>query len=206
MKTQVLNAKGKKIKEIELDPAVFEVKPNEALVHQVITAELANRRRGSASTKTRGKVRGGGVKPFRQKGTGRARAGSIRSPLWRGGGTIFGPQPKVYDLKIPRKMRRLALKSILSAKAMGSELIVIDKFGLEEPATKKAQTILDNLKAPRKVTVVLPNGEEIVEKSIRNLASAEAIYISEINSYQLLNNQALIITEEALGVITEVLR
>lgn len=206
MKTKVLNAKGKKVKEIDLDPVVFAVTPNEAVVHQVVTAELANLRQGSASTRTRGMVRGGGRKPYRQKGTGRARAGSIRSPLWRGGGIVFGPHPKQSSLKIPRKMRRLALKSILSDKANSNELIVIDKFDLKEPATKKAKAILSNLKAPKKVTVVIPNGEDIIEKSIRNIDSAAVIYVSEISSYQLINNQAIIFTEDALGEITEALR
>lgn len=206
MKTQILDANGKKIKEIELDPTVFEVKPNIALVHQVVTIDQTNLRQGNASTKTRGKVRGGGIKPHRQKGTGRARAGSIRSPLWRGGGTVFGPHPKEYNLKAPRKMRRLALKSILSAKARDSELIVIDKFGLEEPGTKRAKTILTNIKAPKTVTVVVPNGEVASEKSIRNIPSAKVIFVSELSPYQLLNNQALIFTEESLGLVTEVLR
>lgn len=206
MKLEVLDAKGKKVKEVELDQTIFGLQPNMALVHQVIKTELAGKRQGDASTKTRSKVRGGGAKPFRQKGTGRARAGSNRSPLWRGGGTVFGPQSKEYNARIPRKMRRLAVKSILSAKANNSELIVIDKFGLEEPQTKRAREILDNIKAPAKVAVVVSRDEESVEKSIRNIADAEVLLDNEISPYRLLNNQGLVFTEKSLSTITEVLK
>ena len=206
MKTEVFNATGKKIKDIELDPSVFEVKENMALVHQVIKSELANKRQGDASTKTRGKVRGGGVKPHRQKGTGRARAGTIRSPLWKGGGTVFGPQPKDYNHKIPKKMKRLAVKGILSSKAKNSEIIVIDKFGLTEPKTKKAQDILTKIKAPKRVTIIIQRDDEIVKKSIQNIAKADVILDTEITAYELLNNEALVITEPALNAVTEVLK
>ncbi len=206
MKTEVFNATGKKIKDIELDPSVFEVKENMALVHQVIKSELANKRQGDASTKTRGKVRGGGVKPHRQKGTGRARAGTIRSPLWKGGGTVFGPQPKDYNHKIPKKMKRLAVKGILSSKAKNSEIIVIDKFGLTEPKTKKAQDILTKIKAPKRVTIIIQRDDELVKKSIQNIAKADVILDTEITAYELLNNEALVITEPALNAVTEVLK
>lgn len=206
MKTQVIDVNGKTLKEIELDPAIFEIKPNNALIHQVVTAERANQRAGTASTKTRGLVRGGGRKPHKQKGTGRARAGSTRSPLWRGGGTVFGPHPRDYSQKIPRKMKRLALKSILSAKAKDAELIVVDSFGLTEPKTKRFSEILTNIKAPNKVTVIVATGEEMTVMSIRNLVGANAIYDNEISAYELLNNKAIIFTEEAFGKVTEVLR
>lgn len=206
MKTQVIDVNGKKIKDIELDPAIFEIKPNSVLVHQVVVAERANQRSGTASTKTRGFVRGGGRKPHKQKGTGRARAGSSRSPLWRAGGTVFGPHPRDYSQKIPRKMRRLALKSILSAKAKDAELIIVDSFGMTEPKTKRVNEILAKINAPDKVTVVVADGEEATVMSIRNLPGAAAIYDNEISAYQLLNNKAIVFTEAALGKVTEVLR
>ena len=206
MKTKVVDAGGKKVRDIELDPSVFEVKTNTALVHQVVKSELANRRKGDASTKTRGKVRGGGVKPHRQKGTGRARAGTIRSPLWKGGGTVFGPRSKDYNHKIPKRMKRQAVRGILSAKATNSEIIVIDKFGLKEPRTKKAQDILTKIKAPERVTVIVEREDDNVRKSIRNIAKVDVIFDTEISAYQLLNNQALVITESALNSVTEVLK
>jgi len=206
MKTKVVDVNGKKVKDIELDPSVFEVKTNMALVHQVVKSELTNKRQGDASTKTRGKVRGGGAKPHRQKGTGRARAGTNRSPLWKGGGTIFGPQSKDYNHKIPRRMKRQAVRGILSAKATNSEIIVIDKFGLKEPKTKKAQAILMKIKAPKSVTVIVGREDETMSRSIRNIDKAHVIFDNEINAYQLLNNKALVITETALNSVTEVLK
>jgi len=206
MKTKVIDKSGKKVKDIELDPSVFEVKTNMALVHQVVKSELANKRQGDASTKTRGNVRGGGAKPHRQKGTGRARAGTNRSPLWKGGGTVFGPQPKDYNHKIPRKMRRQAIKGILSAKATNAEIIVIDKFEIKEPKTKKAQDILAKIKAPESVTVIVQREDETIKKSIRNIPKADVIFDTEISAYQLLNNKALVITEPALNSVTEVLK
>lgn len=206
MKTKVIDAKGKKIKDIELDVEVFGVTPNIALVHQVVTAERANARQGNAATKTKGMVSGGGIKPHRQKGTGRARAGSIRSPLWKGGGTVFGPRPRKYSPKVPRKMRRLALRSILSAKAKDSEVMVIDKFNFKKPVTKKAKRLLDDIKAPKKVTVVVDNGDDITEKSFRNLSRANVISVSSLSSYYLLDNEALLFSEATLGKITEVLK
>jgi len=206
VKAKVINDKGKKIKDIELDAEVFGVAPNNALIHQVITAEMANVRRGTAATKTKGMVSGGGIKPHRQKGTGRARAGSIRSPLWRGGGTVFGPHPKKYNSKVPRKMRRLALRSILSAKAKDSEVIIIDKFDFKKPVTKKARLLLESIKAPKKVTVVVERGDENTEKSFRNLTSANVISVTGLSSYHLLDNEALLFSEATLEKITEVLK
>lgn len=206
MKVAVYNEKGKKVDDIALEPSVFEVKANEAVVHQVVKAQLASSRRGTASTKNRSDVRGGGKKPFRQKGTGRARAGSIRSPLWKGGGVVFGPSPRDYALKTSKKLRRLALKSVLSVKANDSKLIVLDKFTFKKPATKKAKEILANLKVNDKVAVIISDGEAVVKKSLRNLPQAEVFYSSQINPYGILNSKTVIFTKGALEKVTEVLR
>ena len=206
MKTDIFDKNGKKVKTVELEASVFEVKENIAVVHQVVKAQLAGARAGTADTKVRSEVRGGGKKPWRQKGTGRARAGTIRSPLWRGGGTVFGPTPRSYAQKVPRKVGKLALRTILSAKVRDGAFRVIDTFGLKEPATKKAKTTLRDLKVKGKVTVVVADGDDIAVKSIRNLSGARAITASKINAYDLTDCAALIMTEEALGKVTEVLR
>ena len=205
MKIPVLNKKGKTIEEISVSPEVFEEKGNEAVVHQVIRAQLAAARRGTAKTKTRAEVSGGGRKPWRQKGTGRARIGSIRAPHWVGGGTVFGPLPRDYSFHVPRKMRRLALRSILSAKAREGRLIVIDDFGLSEPKTKEAAKILKNLNVTDKAIVMVDKGQEVIEKSVRNIASVKVIYSSEINAYDLLDNEYLVMTRAALNSVEEAL-
>jgi len=205
VKIPVLNKKGKTIEEISVSPEVFEEKGNEAVVHQVIRAQLAAARRGTAKTKTRAEVSGGGRKPWRQKGTGRARIGSIRAPHWVGGGTVFGPLPRDYSFHVPRKMRRLALRSILSAKAREGRLIVIDDFGLSEPKTKEAAKILKNLNVTDKAIVMVDKGQEVIEKSVRNIASVKVIYSSEINAYDLLDNEYLVMTRAALNSVEEAL-
>ena len=175
-------------------------------MHQVVKAQMGAARSGTASTKGRAEVRGGGKKPWRQKGTGRARAGSIRSPLWKGGGTVFGPTPRDYSQKVPKKLGKLALRSVLSSKAKDGSLVVIDNLGIKEPATKEAARILGNLKLGNKVTVVLGNDDGVAMKSIRNLDTVRAIKVSELNLYDLVDCSNLVITEEALGTVTEVLR
>ena len=206
MKTDLYDAKGKKLKEIKLEPSVFEIKANIGVVHQVVKAQMGAARSGTASTKGRAEVRGGGRKPWRQKGTGRARVGSSRSPLWRGGGIVFGPTPRDFGKKVPRKLGKLALRSVLSAKAKDGSLVVIDKLGIKKPDTKEAARILANLKAANKVTVVLGNDDEVAIKSIRNLSQARAIMVSELNLYDLVDCSKLVITKEALDTVTEVLR
>lgn len=206
MEVPVLDAKGKKVGQVELEPRIFECEVNEAAVHQVVRARLAASRLGTSSTKTRGEVRGGGAKPWRQKGTGRARAGSIRSPLWRGGGVVFGPTPRDYSFSVPKKVKRLALRSALSIKAKSSELLVVDDFDLKEPKTKWALEVLRNLKVPKKATVVIAGGQENLEKSLRNIPGIKIIYVSEINPYDVLDNEVLIFTRDALGALTEVVK
>lgn len=204
-KLSVQDSKGKKVGQVELDPAVFGVKPNEAVVHQVVRAQLAGARSGSAATKTRGEVSGGGTKPWRQKGTGRARAGSIRSPLWKGGGAVFGPSPRDYGQRVPRKMRKLALRSALSSKAAGGNLVIVDAFGLSQPSTKKAADVLSKLKVEGKVAVLCSADEEATAKSVRNLPWAKVFFTNELNVYDILDNDVLVVTKPALEHVTEML-
>ena len=201
----VLSAAGKKVKKVELSEAVFGEKKRVALVHQAVKAQMAGWRAGTHSTKTRGKVSGGGVKPWRQKGTGRARAGSSRSPLWVGGGTVFGPLPRSYEQRLPRKMRKLALRSILSSKATSGSLVVVDEVTFAEPSTKKAAQLLALTAGLTKTTVVLGNANEAGLKSFRNLAKTTVILASQVNAYDLLNNRKLVVTEQALIQMTEAL-
>ncbi|MDI6892641.1 MAG: 50S ribosomal protein L4 [Actinomycetota bacterium] len=206
MEVPVLDAMGRKVGQVKLEPRIFESEVNEAAVHQVVRAQLAASRLGTSSTKTRSEVRGGGAKPWRQKGTGRARAGSIRSPLWRGGGVVFGPTPRDYSFTVPKKVKRLALRSALSMKAKSSELLVVDDFNIKEPKTKLALEVLRNLKVSKKATVVIVEGQENVEKSLRNIPGIKTIYVSEVNPYDVLDNEVLIFTRDALGALTEVVK
>jgi large subunit ribosomal protein L4 len=205
MKLIVRDAKGKKVGEIEAKSEVFDSKVNEAVVHQVVRAQLAASRAGTASTKTRAEVRGGGRKPWRQKGTGRARAGSIRSPIWVGGGIVFGPKPRDYSFKVPKKIKRLALRSVLTMKAKKNQILVVKDFGLKEPKTKKALEVLKKLGISGKTTLVLENGQDIIEKSVRNIPGIKVIKVDNINVYDLLDNETLVFTPTALERIEEVL-
>jgi large subunit ribosomal protein L4 len=164
---------------------------------------MAAARRGTASTKTRAEVRGGGRKPWRQKGTGRARIGSIRAPHWVGGGVVFGPSPRDYSFSVPKKMRRLALKGILSAKAKEGNLIVLDDFGLEAPKTKEAVQILKNLNVDKKATVIVGEDQFSAVQSVRNIDKVRVIFSSELNAYDLLDNEYIVVTRAALGSIEE---
>ena len=203
MKIPVRNREGKTVEEIEVSPEVFEADVNEAVVHQVIRAQLAAARRGTAKTKTRAEVSGGGKKPWRQKGTGRARIGSIRAPHWTGGGVVFGPTPRDYSFSVPKKMRRLALRSILTDKARNGQLIILDDFGLTEPKTKEAANVLKNLNALNKTTVVVSKDQDDAVRSVRNLENVKVIYSSEINAYDLLDNEHLVMTRAALNSVEE---
>jgi large subunit ribosomal protein L4 len=206
VKIPVLDMEGKQIEEVELTPGIFESEINSAAVHQVVTAILASRRRGTADTKTRGEVAGGGKKPWRQKGTGRARAGSIRSPLWKGGGKTFGPQPRDYGIKVPKKVKKLALKSALSAKAKASEIVVVDRFNIDEPKTRKAVEALEKLKLGNKVVLVVDKQNETTSKALRNLEGVHMIEISQLNVYDVLDNDQLVFSRDALSKLSEVLQ
>lgn len=186
----------------ELKDEIFGVAARSHLVHQMVTMQLSSRRAGTASTKTRGFVRGGGKKPWRQKGTGRARAGSIRSPLWVGGGTIFGPQPRDYSYRLPKRARREALLSALSLKKQDGQIIVVEKLELEEPKTRLMRKLLEELQV-KSALIVIPRSDEAVERSARNLASVKVIRVEGLNVYDLLRYQHLILTEASLKALEE---
>ncbi|MFW5789968.1 MAG: 50S ribosomal protein L4 [Bacillota bacterium] len=202
----VYNSSGSEVEKINLSKEIFEENINEHVVHEAVTAQLAAKRQGNASTKGRSEVRGGGRKPWRQKGTGRARHGSIRSPLWVGGGITFGPKPRSYKKKINRKTKKLALRSVLTAKADAGELLIIDNLSFEKPKTKNAVEILKNLNLEdKKVLIVLPEKDKNAYLSIRNIANAKTMVLEAINVYDLLNNDMVVIPQPALGKLEEVL-
>lgn len=205
-KVAVYNMTGAQTGEIDLSDNVFGVEVNEAVMHQAVVMQLANQRQGTASTKTRGFVRGGGKKPWRQKGTGRARSGSIRSPLWVGGGTVFGPRPRSYAFSMPRKARRLAIRSALSAKVQAGELLVMEDIAIEEPKTKTVVNMLDSLKiGDDKALIVTVAGNENVEKSARNIPGIKNITSQGLNVYDILYHDKVLITKDAVSKIEEVL-
>jgi large subunit ribosomal protein L4 len=197
------NIEGERIGEVSLSSKVFGVKVNEALLYEALKAQLASRRRGAASTKERGAVRGGGKKPWKQKGTGRARAGSIRSPIWKGGGTTFGPRPRDYSYSLPRKAKRKAIKSALSAKFKKREILILDRMDLKEAKTKKMASILVNLRSGKKPLLVIEEGNEMVRRAARNIEGVKVISPSSLSLYDLLNHNKLILTKEALAKIEE---
>ncbi len=190
---------GSETGEITLDSEIFGIEPNVAVLHQVVVAQLAAARSGTANTKTRSEVRGGGRKPWRQKGTGRARHGSIRSPQWRGGGVTFGPKPRDYTQRTPRKMRRLALRSALSVRAADGKVKVVESFGWAEPKTKQAVTLLAAMGVEGKTLVVLGRLDEIAERSLRNLPMVNTLVPDQLNPYDVLWADTVIFTSETLG-------
>ncbi len=204
-KVPLYNMDGNQVGEIELSDEVFGIEPNQAVMYQVVKMQLANRRVGTASTKTRGEVRGGGRKPYRQKGTGRARAGSIRSPLWRKGGVVFGPQPRDYSYTLPKKIRRLALKSALSSKVRGQDMIVMDELALEAPKTKRMVEILNALQVNKKALIVTADGDVNVYKSARNIPGVKPVRADFMSVYDILNHDKLVITKDAVAKVEEVL-
>ena len=204
LKTNVYDMNGKQVGEIELSEAVFGVEPNESVVHDVVKNHLANCRQGTQSALTRAEVSGGGRKPWRQKGTGRARQGSTRAPQWTHGGIVFAPKPRSYSYVLNKKVKRLALKSVLSAKAAQGEIVVVDKIALDAIKTKDFRSFLTAVKADGKAAVVTPEVNEIVVKSARNLPGVTTAPAKLINVYDLLNAKTLVIDKEALAVIEEV--
>jgi large subunit ribosomal protein L4 len=197
--TTVYNMAGEAVEKLELSEQVFGVAPNVAVLHQVVTAQLVNRRQGNASTKTRSEVSGGGRKPYKQKGTGRARQGSIRAPQFRHGGTVFGPKPHEYHHDVPKKMRRLAIKSALSDKVANEQLIVLKDLALESPRTKEMLAILDNLPVNgKRVLMMLPKRNENIVLSTRNIPSAKVQHVSSINVVELLKHDCVIMPKETV--------
>tara|TARA_B100001142_G_scaffold316227_1_gene355726 strand:+ start:120 stop:776 length:657 start_codon:yes stop_codon:yes gene_type:complete len=189
---------GSKTGTIDLDPKTFGLDPNVAVMHQVVTAQLAARRSGTQSTKTRAEVRGGGAKPWRQKGTGRARHGSIRSPQWRGGGVALGPKPRDYSQKTPKKMVRLALKSALSDRAASERVVVVNEWNFELPKTKAAVTALDALDVKGRVLIVVDQNDSNTWKSFANLDRVHVISPGELNAYDVLVNDWVVFTKSTL--------
>ena len=190
--------------QLELSDAIFGVPVKPHVMHEVVVYQLAKRRAGTAKIKGRSEVRGGGKKPFRQKGTGRARAGTSRSPIWRGGGTIHGPHPRDYDMRIPKKVRRLALKMALSQKVLDAEFMVLDQFTLERIKTKDFAQLLNRFEL-RKTLVVLPDHDEAIEKSARNIPNVKVLRSEGLNVYDLLNYHAVILSRECVSRIEEAL-
>ena len=187
--------------EIGLNPEVFGIEPNKPVMHQVVTAQLAGARSGTASTKTRGEVRGGGSKPWRQKGLGRARQGSIRAPQFVGGGVAFGPRPRSYAQRTPKKMKRLALRSALSARVAEGNVKVVETFDWTEPKTKQARAFLDALDAGRKVLLVLGRSDRIPERSFRNLRGVAIVEPGQLTTYDVLWADTLVFTTDTIGSV-----
>lgn len=197
---------GNEIGDIDLADSVFNENINENAVHQVVTAQLARIRRGNASTKTRSEVRGGGRKPWRQKGTGRARHGTIRSPLWVGGGITFGPKPRSYDKKTPKKLKKLAMRSILTDKVKSESLVILDDLKLEQPKTKQMVEILQNLDLEdKKVLIIIPDKDANIYLSARNIPGVKTLVVEALNAYDLLDNDFIIIDSKAVKKVEEVL-
>ncbi len=190
---------GKRKGDLPLDPAVFGAEPNMAVLHQVITGQLAAARSGTASTKTRSEVRGGGRKPWRQKGLGRARHGSIRSPQWAGGGVVFGPHPRDYRQRTPRKMRQLALRSALSARAAEEAVKVVETIDWQQPKTKSARELLRAVDAGGKVLVVLGGGDTVAERSFRNLPQVVISRPGQLSAYDVLWAETVLFTTDTVG-------
>lgn len=184
---------------------VFGIEPNESVVFDAILRQRASLRQGTHAVKNRSAVRGGGRKPWRQKGTGRARQGSIRSPQWRGGGIVFGPTPRSYSYKLPQKVRQLAMKSVLSQKVIDNGLVVVDSLKLDAPKTKDFAAVLNNLKVSEKTLLVLDESSENVELSARNLPNVTVVSASGVNILNVVNNTKLVITQAALSQVEEVL-
>ena len=193
-KIDVYDMQGKKVSDVELKDEIFGIEPNEAVVHSVLVNFLANQRQGTQNTKTRAEVRGGGRKPWRQKGTGRARQGSIRAPQWIKGGIALGPKPRSYKYSVNKKEKRLAIKSCLSSKVLENELVVVDSLPLKEIKTKEMVKALNNLKVEGKTLILLPERNETVQKSARNIEGVKTTLVNTINVYDLLKYKNLVIT------------
>ena len=203
-KIDVYNIEGKKVSDIELADSVFGIEPNEKIVHSVLVNYMANQRQGTSNTKTRAEVSGGGRKPWRQKGTGRARQGSIRSPQWFKGGIALGPKPRDYSYRVNKKERRLAVRSVLSSKVLENNLVVVDSMNFDAIKTKNMVSALNNLKVEGKTLIVLPEKNENVQKSARNIEGVKTSLVNTINVYDLLKYNKLVLTVDAVKSLEEV--
>ena len=204
MQTKVFDMAGKQVGEIELSEAIFGIEPNEAVVHDVVKNHLANCRQGTQSALTRAEVSGGGIKPWRQKGTGRARQGSIRAPQWYHGGIVFAPKPRDYSYTLNKKVKRLAMKSVLSAKAAEGNVVVIDSIRMDAPKTSAFKAFLKAVGADCKALVVTAEADELVVKSARNIPGVSTAFASVINVYDVLNAKKFVVDQAALAKIEEV--
>ena len=200
----VFDKTGKKVSDIALSDAIFAITPNASAMHLCVVAYLANQRQGTQSTLTRAEVRGGGKKPWRQKGSGRARQGSIRSPQWTHGGIALGPKPRAYGKTVNKKVRRLAMKSALSSKVAAEELIVLDSLEMNEIKTKEVVSVLKALETGKKVLIVLPEKNETVYRSARNIKGVKTTLVSTLNVYDILNCDSLVVLKDAVSKIEEV--
>lgn len=203
-KVDVYDIKGKKVSTIDLKEEIFGIVPNESAVHTVLVNYLANQRQGTQSTKTRSEVSGGGKKPWKQKGTGRARQGSTRAPQWIKGGIALGPKPRTYTYKVNKKEKRLAVKSLLSSKVIENDLVVVDKLAFDEIKTKNMANALTNLKVEGKALVLLAEKNENVQKSARNIEGVKTSLVNTINVYDLLNYTKLVVTTDTIKKLEEV--
>jgi large subunit ribosomal protein L4 len=200
-KVDVVDQGGKKVGEHELDPVVFDAQVNVPVMHQVVVAGLAAARRGTHSTKTRAEVRGGGSKPWRQKGTGRARHGSNRSPIWSGGGVAHGPKPRDHSMRVPKKMKRLALRSALTDRAREGKIRILDSLSFEAPKTADAVALLESLEVLGRILLVLPKPEDTVERSFRNLPHVKVGYTGNLSTYDVLLADWLVFTKDAVEAV-----
>ena len=202
--TAIYNMEGKELGKIELNEAVFGIEPNEAAVHTVVVNYLANQRHGTQSALTRAEVRGGGIKPWRQKGTGRARQGSIRAPQWTGGGVVFAPKPRSYRTSVNKKLRKLAMQSVLSSKAASENIIVLDALTVEAIKTKTITEMLKNLGVEGKALLVTKDVDKNVYMSARNIPGVDTAFVGTINVYDILNHTNLIVAKDAVELLEEV--
>lgn len=203
-KVALYNITGQQIGDIELSENIFGAKINEHVLYEIVKNQLANKRQGTQSAKTRSEVRGGGRKPWRQKGTGRARHGSIRSPIWTGGGVTFAPKPRDYSYKLPKKVRKLGMKCALSSKVIDNNIIVLDDLKFEQPKTKDMISILNNIKSNKKALIVMSEKDENVIKSAKNIQGIHTTLVNTLNVYDILRYDSFIITKSALEKVEEV--
>ncbi len=201
---EIINRENKPVGKADLPDDIFGVKVRKGLLHEVVRNHLANRRQGTAATKTRGLVRGGGRKPYKQKGTGRARAGSTRSPLWKGGGTVFGPQPRDYSYKLPKKVKWLALSSALAAKLAAGDVMVIDNLTIAEPKTRVAVGLFREFGFKNNILMIVPEKNEALELAVRNIPRVSVARVNELNAYLILSYEKLLISIDAVERMKEV--
>lgn len=203
-KVSLYNVSGEQVGDLELSDSVFGVEINQHVLYEVVKNQLANKRQGTQSTKTRSEVRGGGRKPWRQKGTGRARQGSIRSPQWKGGGVVFAPKPRDHSYKVPKKVRKLAMKSALSSKVSSEEILVLDSLSLDAPRTKDIVKMLKDNNSTKKALIVMADKDENVIRSAKNIQGVETTLVNTLNVYDILRHDLFIITKDAVKKVEEV--